>query len=166
MMAVSSNEPYSRVSQDNGVFDGALIGATVAAGGAGAGIYGARMNYKGIDKRNERDLQALNAKKDILMGSVDKIHNKFESKNEKARQGRFSDMNIEMNNEKRNKKMQKIGKKLEPVNNSLAHHNNVQGIKDSHMYSKMGGGWRKAGIIGASAVVGGGVGMIADGVNK
>lgn len=53
------NEPYQRVSQDNGVFDGAFIGATIAAGGAGAGVFGASMHYNGIEKRHANRTKQL-----------------------------------------------------------------------------------------------------------
>lgn len=53
------NEPLQRVSQDNGVFDGALIGAAIAAGGAGAGVFGTAMHYNGIDNRVKREQKNL-----------------------------------------------------------------------------------------------------------
>lgn len=42
----------------------------------------------------------------------------------------------------------------------------VESMQQRHRYSKHMGGWKNAAIIGASAVIGGGVGMIADGLNK
>lgn len=59
MAGVAANDPYQRVATDNGVFDGALIGMAVGAGGAGAGVFGMRMHYNGIDKRSERQLKTI-----------------------------------------------------------------------------------------------------------
>jgi hypothetical protein len=163
------NEPYQRVSQDNGVFDGALIGAAVGAGGAGAGVFGTRMRYNGIEKRQQRDLGVLNRQKDLLTERADHLGDKFGSKLDKLNSKPNSpkrDRKISNIEDKWDKKVGGIESKMNKIDRDLAHVSNLDGLKQKHAYSKMSGGWRKAGIIGASAVVGSGVGMIADGLNR
>lgn len=163
------NEPYQRVSKDNGVFDGALIGAAVGAGGATAGVFGTRMHYGGIEKRQQRDLKALNNQKTYLEGQADRIGDKLGSKIDKLEGKRMNETKrqkkISKLEDKWDKKVGAIESKMHKVDKDLAHVSNLEGLKNKHLYSKMGG-WRNAAIIGASAVVGGGVGMIADELNK
>ena len=80
MATMAANEPYQRVATDNGVFDGALIGMAVGAGGAGAGVFGARMSYNGIDKRSERFLQGLDNKQEYVEGRINKATKNYEKK--------------------------------------------------------------------------------------
>ena len=77
MAGVASNEPYQRVSRDNGVFDGMLIGMAVAAGGASAGVFGARMHYNGIDRRVERDRARLESQLETQKQKAQRLENKF-----------------------------------------------------------------------------------------
>lgn len=241
-MAVATNEPYRRVSKDNGVFDGALIGAAVGAGGAGAGIFGARLNYNAIDKRAEAKVTVLDDKIDRASSSKEKLVQKggrvspvdsvkqflgqrqindinavresklnhLDEKNsmarkyinniedthvrnqaDMARRSSFANASTDVNakfdqmvngskgntwvndvEEKRQRNLNKNMKKKQDRLDSLQNERTswtgegLQKRKSSHAYSKMGGGWRKAGIIGATAVVGGGIGMIADGIQK
>lgn len=241
-MAVAANEPYRRVSQDNGVFDGALIGAAVGAGGAGAGIFGARLSYNAIDSKAKSKTTVLDAKIDRATSSKEKLSQKggrvspvdsvkqfagqkqindinairqsklshLDEKNnmarsyinniedahirnqaDTARRSSFASASADVNaqfdqkvngskgkawvddvEEKRQRNLSKNMKKKQDRLDSLQSERNswsgegLQKRKSAHAYSKMGGGWRKAGIIGATAVVGGGVGMIADGIHK
>jgi hypothetical protein len=287
-MAVAANEPYQRVSRDNGVFDGALIGAAVGAGGAGAGVFGTRMNYNGIGKRVERDkanLESLESRQQKSVSKAEKavsnadgprfyqkrkynkgneaaenitsrgnrretalnrsrvdahnnLHNTAtdaihqETVGEARRQNQrnvdkgYNSPNTSMNDvrnsdavtgarnayldqqgqidahydsqvnsarnrtshdlqqnpdvqyrDKVNQQIQsRVGKKqgkLVDKTHQLANTQNtlremhdsgyVKKMQNNHAYSKHMGGWKNAAIIGASAVVGGGIGMLADG---
>ena len=77
MAGVASNEPYQRVSRDNGVFDGMLIGMAVAAGGASAGVFGARMHYNGIGQRVERDRARLESQLEAQKQKAQRLEDKF-----------------------------------------------------------------------------------------
>lgn len=292
-MAVAANEPYQRVSRDNGVFDGALIGAAVGAGGAGAGVFGARMSYNGIGKRVDRDraklqrqatreegavnraqksyTKAQNAGPNVLekrkynrgseaadqinargsrqeeiinrnrVDSYNSLHNTASSsinelqadeasiRNQRNLDRGYQSPSVSMNDvsgservnsgregyasyqnqlddhydgeidkvrsrtaqnlqsnpdvQYRNKVDKRLADKVERKQNNLidkSHQfantqNTIKSMDDpgyvkkmqgNHVYSKHMGGWKNAAIIGASAVVGAGVGMIADGIHK
>lgn len=156
------NEPYQKISQDNGVYDGALIGSAIAAGGAGAGMFGARMHYNGIEKRSEKQMTALSQKKDALVKNVHRVHDKYQNKIDKARGGWNEQDKIDEINGARNKKIEKVGARLQGVNDSIAHASDLDSIRSKHAYSRTGGGLKKAGIIGANAVIGLGIGAATD----
>lgn len=175
-MAVAANEPYRRVSRDNGVFDGALIGAAVGAGGAGAGIFGARMSYNGIEKKAKRTISDMDTKLDLLVDKESNANGKYDKKIDKIinrrgfpfreSQGR-KEKNLDKLEDRHQKNLGKIRGKAGDLANTYAEVSRpdyVSNKQSAHMYSKMGGGWRKAGIIGASAVVAGGIGMGIDGL--
>lgn len=166
MAGVASNEPTQRVSRNNSVVEGAWIGAGVGAAGAGAVALGAKARYNSLDKRQARDLEVLNNQKEYFTDRVEKVHNKFEGKADKIRSKgmdrTLQEMRIDQNNMKRNKRIQKEGVKLAKVNDDLAHVSNLQGLKDRHLYSRMGKGKGSLAILGASAIVGAGTGMLAD----
>ncbi|MCD7910979.1 hypothetical protein KC480_05495 [Bacillus velezensis] len=79
LLGTVSNDPYQRVSSENGPFEGAMLGAALGAGGAGAGIFGARMHYKGIDKRAERHLNAIESREPVLQRKINKVNNQSEN---------------------------------------------------------------------------------------
>lgn len=85
MAYVEANEPIQRVAQpDNGVFDGALIGMAVGAGGAGIGVLGARASYNGIDKRAQRMNDALDAKQQRTENQMAKDQMAHDAKSQKV----------------------------------------------------------------------------------
>lgn len=175
-MAVAANEPYKRVSKDNGVFDGAMIGAAVGAGGAGAGIFGARMSYNGIEGKTKRQLQEMDNGLSNLVDQEAKVNKKTNKKLDQIsnrKNGRFDNWRIEKpldNLDKRHQKnMNRINSEAEKLATEfekVSQPSYLDDRKAGHAYKKMGGGLKKAGIIGASAVVAGGVGMIADGIHE
>lgn len=191
-MAVATNEPYRRVSKDNGAFDGALIGAAVGAGGAGAGIFGARMSHNGIEKRAQREVARMDSSLNALANreskavenynkKIDKIVDLERSSDPSTRSGRMGSRKTQKHNfnkvekpldkleAKHQKNLNKIRTDVDRLANTfeeVSRPDYVSNKQAAHAYSKMGGGWRKAGIIGATAVVGGGIGMIADGIHK
>ncbi|MGG1453520.1 hypothetical protein ABE325_21670 [Bacillus licheniformis] len=79
MAGTVSNEPYQRVSSENGAYEGALIGTAIGAGGAGAGVFGARMHYKGIDKRAERHLKAIESREPVIQRKINKVNEQAEN---------------------------------------------------------------------------------------
>ncbi|WP_216412719.1 hypothetical protein [Bacillus atrophaeus] len=85
LLGTVSNEPYQRVSSDNSPYEGAMLGAAIGAGGAGAGVFGARMHYKGIDKRAERHLNAIESREPVIQRKINKV-------NEQAAKPRMSFM--------------------------------------------------------------------------
>lgn len=78
------NEPYQRVSQDNSVFDGALIGAAIGMGGAGAGVFGVRMHYSGIDNRVKREQKRLQNEVNFRQSKVDQAEKAYGKTVDKA----------------------------------------------------------------------------------
>lgn len=187
-MAVAANEPYQRVSRDNGVFDGALIGAAVGAGGAGAGIFGARMSYNGIEKKANRMLSDMQGNLDNLADKEARINQRTDKKTDRIvnreRTVHMDSIDEQLNQQYNQRRVEKpldrldrahqknMGKVHDRMNkivgefDTVSQPNYVKDRKAAHAYSKMGGSWKKAGIIGASAVVAGGVGMIADGIQN
>lgn len=190
-MAVATNEPYQRVSRDNGIFDGALIGAAVGAGGAGAHVFGSRMSYNGIDNRVKRQVQGLQNKLDHQISQVDNSKKKYDRAVDKAGPRFYESAHQELiekikrspdiqtrNSINQNvqgrvdKKFNKYEKAVERVADTsselikVSTPEHLQGLKDNHRYSRHMGGWKSAAIIGASAVIGGGIGMISDGLNR
>lgn len=186
-MVMAANDPYQKVSENNGVFDSSLIGAAIGAGGAGAGVFGSRMHYGGIQRRADRDLKRIDIGLNNLSRregqAVDKYNDKMSSiiDREKTIGGRSGSRGAHRFNERKvekpldrlekhhQKSMSSIHGEFDSMSKSLgkvSDPNYVQTRQDSHMYSKMGGKWAKAGIIGASAVVGGGLGMITDGLTN
>lgn len=84
MAAVATNDPYQRVAKDNGVFDGAMIGAGIGAIGATAGVFGTRMSYNGIGKRVERDKQMLEGKLKHQQKQAQRAENKYNKVSQNA----------------------------------------------------------------------------------
>lgn len=162
-----ANEPYHRVSQDNGVINGTLIGASVGAGGAAAGIFGARMNYNAIENKVKSDVQSLEAKQANLSKKADKYSDTLSRLEQKVDTGSELNRRETSRGERSYKKYDKVAGQLGSVTKNLeeiTHSDYLANKQAKHAYSKMGGGWRKAGIIGASAVIGGGLGMGIDGI--
>jgi|GEM_PF-6796197 len=198
-MAVASNEPYQRVSRDNGVFDGMFIGMAVAAGGASAGVFGARMNYNGIDKsvqaaqgrinaglealssREQKALERYDNKIDRIInrertaGVTGNVNSRLERRNQKKLMNNPNIVNLynkyfvekPLNRLERNhqKTMERIRTDFNRLVEQNAHFEDpsyINNQKANHIYRKHMGGWKNAAIIGASAVIGGGIGMITD----
>ncbi len=170
MAGTESNEPFYRITMDNNVWDGALIGAGIGAVTSGAVVGAARMRYSGVDRRNARDLQILGNQKEFFEGEVDRAFNKFEGKKDRIRQASYDrdvrEKKIDKINQKSKRKLDKLGARLQKVNDDLAHESNLEAIKQRTLYGRHMGGWRNAAIIGASSVIGGGVGMISDGLSN
>ena len=186
-----ANQPYQRVSQDNGVYDSALIGSAIAAGGAGAGVFGTRMHYNGIEKRAERNRKRMEKGFDNLAAreqkEIDRYNTKMDNIMEKERtatnrngQGRsdrennrYNQKNVEVPLDKlesaHQKNMGRIRGELDKLTDHYGDVTSADYVKkqqSGHFYNKMKGGWRKAGIIGATAVVGAGIGASVDGINQ
>lgn len=192
MAGTYSNEPYQRVSQDNGVFDGALIGMAIGGGGAGAGVFGARMNYNGIERRTQQSLNRMEAGMDQLVNRESKALDKYDAKidrivdrertyNSNTRSGmssaratnRYNQRKVERPLDKldsaHQKNLSKINREFENIANAydeISQPSYLSNKQASHLYSRRMGGWKNAAIIGASAVVGGGLGMLTDGMNN
>ncbi|MCY9186570.1 hypothetical protein [Bacillus halotolerans] len=79
LIGAVGNEPYQRISSDNGPYEGAMLGAVIGAGGAGAGIFGARMHYKGIDNRAKRHLSAIEAREPVIQRKINKVNEQAEN---------------------------------------------------------------------------------------
>jgi hypothetical protein len=177
-MAVAANEPYSRVSQENGVFDGGLIGMAIGAGGAGAGVFGARMSHNGIEKKATNAIQEMDGNLANLADKETSAINKYDKKIDKqvnrestknTRLANFKNRRIDKNLDKIDSRHQKnlgrINTRMDNVVDEFAEVSRPDYVKTkqaSHAYSKHMGGWKNAAIIGASAVVSGGIGMLAD----
>ncbi len=170
MPGPESNEPFYRITMDNDVWDGALIGAGIGAVSSGAVVGAAKMRYNGVEKRNARDKKVLQNQREHFEGEVDRAFNKFEGKKDRIRQSSsdrdIKAQKIEKINQKQAKKMEKLGARLQKVNDDLVHESNLEAIKKRTLYGRHMGGWKNAAIIGASSVIGGGLGMISDGLDN
>jgi hypothetical protein len=164
------NQPYQHVAKDNNPYDGAIIGSAVAAGGAGAGMFGARMHYKGISARSEKAIGKIQPKVDFLSGQIDSLAEKAARKTEKVQNSRKSDVWKQRKTDAISNKLDKGTSKIERIkskfDSDLAHHSNIEAIQKGHLHSRMSGGWKRAGIIGATALVGAGIGAGIDYLNK
>lgn len=164
-----ANEPYQRISQDNGVFDGTLVGMAVGAGGASAGIFGSRMSYNGIEKQTNADINRYNDQKTRLTNRADKYSDRLSEIERKADTGQELSRRDTSRGERAYKKHSGVMDKLNATNDSLeelTHQDYLKNKQSKHAYSNMRGGWRKAGIIGASSVIAGGIGMGVDSVSN
>lgn len=170
-----ANEPYQRVARDNGVYEGAMIGGAVAAGGAGAGIFGARMSYNGIEKKANRAISEMDSalsnladKETSKIGKYNKKMSKIINKEKPSNQAKI-DKSLNRLESRHQKNLSKIRGQADKLADSYAEVSRpdyVPNKQAAHAYSKMGGGWKKAGIIGASAVIGSGIGMGIDAMKK
>lgn len=181
---MSSNEPYQRVSQENNPFDGALIGAAIGAGGATAGVFGARMHYNGIDNRVKRQINRLEKQLNRQMKAVDRAERSYnryvgdrdiDITDDSLRQRMAEKLGTEpelsrVNERKRAKARKKFNRYYDALDDAadtakklsrVSSEGYADSLRRSHVYSRMGG-WRNAAIIGASAIIGGGLGMLID----
>lgn len=179
-MYLDSNEPYQKVSQDNGVINGALIGLGVGGGAAGLGVLGARRSYNTIDKRSERNLLSVEAMQQNAENQMAKTQLDHQKNTEKVGprmwqknkynttldrdyiqkvNGQIDQRRAKMD-EKYDKKMNAHVENLSKISEKRERFN-PDTMRRKHIYGKMGG-WKNAAIIGASAVVGGGIGALTD----
>lgn len=177
------NEPYQRVSQNNSLVDGGMIGAGIGALATGGTMLGAGLHYRGIegrvDKTKDRMLKDIDSLDQREAKATSRYNDKMDkiiskAKDPDGRTGRreaeaFNRNRVEKPLEKLETKHQKNLSKIRDKSSTimtqfaeLESSDYLSNKQSKHMYSKMGGGFKKAAIVGASAVIGGAVGVIGD----
>ncbi len=188
-MYVDSNHPYQYVSKNNSVVDGGLIGAVIGAGIAGSAIGVSGLNYRGIENRRDHQVskidknlnkledarvaqgqsysQKMNILRNMRMPLADSLDD--HSIGRKLIEGYNSviDDRVNKTNDQYSNRISKLINQSSDLKNqkqALMDPSYVKNAQQNHIYNKIGGWRAKAGIIGASAVVGGGLGVITDAI--
>lgn len=179
-MYLDSNQPYQKVSQDNSSISGGWIGMGVGASVGGLGVMGARRSFNNIDKKSERNLLSVEAMQQNAENNMAKtqINHQKRTENMGPRRWQKNKYNTTLDRdyiqkvdeqvsrrrqkteEKYDKKMNAHIENLNKVSEKRERYN-PETMRGKHVYRKMGG-WKNAAIVGASAVIGGGVGALTD----
>lgn len=155
------NEPYGRVSQNNGDVTSSLTGAAIGAGLTGSGLIGARAHYNRIDNRTSNQLERAQKQLAKQQGNYDKAFSNFM---------KFEADGVNRSNTTKFDKAKEAYKKADDALfareqrvNQLSAPGYADERRAAHLYNKAGGGWKKAGIVGGSALLGGAAGY---GINQ